>query len=357
MGLSASQARFLQLTARRNDNEYQAQQINQQRTTIADKMQEVSMKYSNGINNRQLCFVTPVGDGSGKDANVTSVRLTYDTITAEYPQGLGYQLVDANGTPVRPNDKKASAIREQALQDLSKARSERYFQVSNGDDNYVDVTGKNFMSTIGNAATIKDANGKTVETEQFAQNVKHMSAAQLHTYCSQMGYSFVANNAEEQSADEQSSVKTFIRTYVDDSKVEAAEQAYKEALAEADAIENESVIYDDRCNEPEYLESQLRAGNWTLLKPTQDLDENGDIKYEEVHYSGVGNISDTLYTDDDASITAEYDAQMDYYQHKDKELELQLQQLETSHNAVQTEIDSVKKVIEKNVEKSFKTFG
>lgn len=347
MGLSASQARFLQLTARRNDNEYQAQQINQQRTTIADKMQEVSMKYSNGINNRQLSFVAPSGDGSG----VESVRLTYDTITAEYPQGLGYQLIDQYGTPVRPNDKKASAIREQALQDLASAKAEQYFQVSTGNDDYVTVSGKNFMTTIGNAVTIKNSNQQSVDTELFAQSVEDMSSVELFNYCSKLGYTFETNNAAEQSE------RTFIRTASDDSKIEAAQQAYEEALAEADAIENESAIYDDRCNDPEYLESQLRAGKWTLLKPTQEVDENGDMKYEQVHYSGVSNITDSLYTEDDASITAEYDAQMDYYQHKDKELELQLQQLETSHNAVQTEIDSVKKVIEKNVEKSFKTFG
>lgn len=347
MGLSASQARFLQLTARRSDNEYQAQQINQQRTTIADKMQEISMKYSNGINNRQLCFAIPSADGTGVD----SVRLTYNTITAEYPQGLGYQLIDANGTPVRPNDKKANAIREEALEALINAKSEKLFQVSNGEEGYVDVTGKNFMATIGNAATVKDSNGQTIETEQFAKNVNDMSAVQLHKYCSQMGYRFEANE-EVKSQD-----TPFIRTSIDDSKIEAAQKAYDMAMAEADAIESETAIYDDRCNDPEYLEAQLRAGKWTLLKPTQDIDENGDIKYEQVHYSGVGNITDTLYTDDDASITAEYDAEMDYYQHKDKQLELQLQQLETSHNAVQTEIDSVKKVIEKNVEKSFKTFG
>ena len=47
----------------------------------------------------------------------------------------------------------------------------------------------------------------------------------------------------------------------------------------------------------------------------------------------------------------------DYWQQKDKELELELQQIQSEHNAIETEIDSVKKVIEKNVDKSFKTFG
>ena len=73
MGLSASQARFLQLTARRNDYEYQAQQINHMRATVADKMQDISMLYSDGMNNRQLCFVTPGENGT----STQSVRLPY----------------------------------------------------------------------------------------------------------------------------------------------------------------------------------------------------------------------------------------------------------------------------------------
>lgn len=41
----------------------------------------------------------------------------------------------------------------------------------------------------------------------------------------------------------------------------------------------------------------------------------------------------------------------------DKALELQLRRVDTQRDAVQTEIDAVRKVIGKNVESSFKTFG
>ena len=44
-------------------------------------------------------------------------------------------------------------------------------------------------------------------------------------------------------------------------------------------------------------------------------------------------------------------------QSQDKMLELTAHQLDTQHNEVQTEYDSVKKVIDKNIEVSFKTFG
>jgi len=41
----------------------------------------------------------------------------------------------------------------------------------------------------------------------------------------------------------------------------------------------------------------------------------------------------------------------------DKALEMQLRRVDTQRDAVQTEIDAVRKVIGKNVEGSFKTFG
>lgn len=41
----------------------------------------------------------------------------------------------------------------------------------------------------------------------------------------------------------------------------------------------------------------------------------------------------------------------------DKALELQLKRIDTQQQAVSTEIDAVKKVIQKNIEGSFKTFG
>lgn len=42
---------------------------------------------------------------------------------------------------------------------------------------------------------------------------------------------------------------------------------------------------------------------------------------------------------------------------EDKNLELRLKQLDTEQDAISTEIDAVQKIIEKNVESSFKIFG
>lgn len=63
MGLAASQARFLQLTARRSNLEYQGQQINQQRLALANE--------SAGLYQRQLTLVVPTPPSSTDDKYYT----------------------------------------------------------------------------------------------------------------------------------------------------------------------------------------------------------------------------------------------------------------------------------------------
>ena len=63
MGLAASQARFLQLTARRSNIEYQGQQINQQRLALANE--------SAGLFQRQLSLVVPTPPSSSDDKFMT----------------------------------------------------------------------------------------------------------------------------------------------------------------------------------------------------------------------------------------------------------------------------------------------
>lgn len=55
--------------------------------------------------------------------------------------------------------------------------------------------------------------------------------------------------------------------------------------------------------------------------------------------------------------TGAYEQQMALVQAIDKELELREKSLDTQHKEVETEYDAVKKVIDKNIEMSFKTLG
>ncbi|MDX2085497.1 MAG: hypothetical protein SFZ03_08925 [Candidatus Melainabacteria bacterium] len=67
------------------------------------------------------------------------------------------------------------------------------------------------------------------------------------------------------------------------------------------------------------------------------------------------NIATTLDPDSDEAIQIQL--QINALQSLDKALELQLRRVDTQQQAVQTEIDAVRKVIDKNIDLTFKTFA
>jgi capsule polysaccharide export protein KpsE/RkpR len=76
----------------------------------------------------------------------------------------------------------------------------------------------------------------------------------------------------------------------------------------------------------------------------------------------MANISGNLFTissnlEPESPEAQQLQARIAAIQAIDKSLELQLRRVDTQHDAVQTEIDAVRKVIGKNIESTFKTFG
>ena len=66
MGLAASQARYLALTARKSDLEYQSQTINTRRIQLAYKTAEIAKAYSEGMNNQKIMYSVPTKTADGK---------------------------------------------------------------------------------------------------------------------------------------------------------------------------------------------------------------------------------------------------------------------------------------------------
>lgn len=112
-------------------------------------------------------------------------------------------------------------------------------------------------------------------------------------------------------------------------------------------------ILETKIEDPAYLENGLRTGLFFLEKRNVEAQDG----WSETAWQGNENIYDSLNTIDDAEAQSEYDKKMARFQHQDKMLELQLKKLENEHKALETEIESVQKVITKNVESSFKTFS
>ena len=105
-------------------------------------------------------------------------------------------------------------------------------------------------------------------------------------------------------------------------------------------------------NDSDWFVRQLKAGNLTLAY--YSIAEKGFLS------TGLDSDESIVEKEDTAAMAiAEqlYKTQMDKIEHQDKQFDLELNKLESEHNALQTEYDAVKKVISGNVEKSFNTFS
>ena len=72
------------------------------------------------------------------------------------------------------------------------------------------------------------------------------------------------------------------------------------------------------------------------------------------------NVSDITEVTDNAAIAkaeAEYNKAMKNIEAKDKRLDIELKNIDTEHNALQTEYEQIKNVISKNIERSFKIYS
>ncbi len=104
------------------------------------------------------------------------------------------------------------------------------------------------------------------------------------------------------------------------------------------------------------------SNDYTAPQLLQGL-QNGTLKIlkadrsEEVDAFNGTAFAVTYNTADDAAADAEYRTKTAALQVKEKRLQMDLQQVEAQQKACESEMDSVKKVMDKNIEKTFKVFS
>lgn len=92
MGLAASQARLLTITARLADNELRSQTINNAKMRLATQSAQASEKYVNALNQSDMMFQNTMLDGTSQNQ-----LLTFNSLTAYSPYNTQYGLVNAAG--------------------------------------------------------------------------------------------------------------------------------------------------------------------------------------------------------------------------------------------------------------------
>ena len=352
MGIAASQARFLGLTARKTNVEFEGQQINQQRTTLSNQ----SANYYNQL----LGMAVPVPpsvddytktvytfeDGSLSNSISTMIAQPNGLYLISYTSSwtddfaavsAGQSIVtrSAKGGPYNVGSKQLRQM-ETRTDDIINAMSDDDLTAFKGKDEYLNTLSNDQIKKL-----MKEENEYIeILNKQYGNDSKWMVRYVQNTSTGTWSPIFNKKNVLDNAIySDNGSSQSNIPAYTIGSAQKTEEVKSVEARMEQDATG--------------------RIINVTL-KPGQP---------DEVTYAVTTNTATDQAKYDDAMNQYEYDkyqydqsiqeinSKIEIIQAEDKNLELRLKQLDTEQDAISTEMDAVQKVIEKNTESTFKTFG
>ena len=316
MGLAASQARFLNLTARKTNIEYEGQQINQQRTTLANQ----SATYYNQM--LTLSVPTPPSTDSyrtisyafttldGYDANVSQVTGQANNATVVYTYSQTENKISATGLyniEKRDNAYKSNGRLIQAVSSNSSLKDEEA------------------TIRVGIQAAQKDAGSTTTDSSALYYMNIGSEASPNYVY-------FTKNELDKAASAPQGSQASNGYRYADITTYNQGK--YTNVVVSRDSSSR--------------IQSLTVNGQSLAVTTNSSTDEAAyEDAYNQYTYETY------LYQQQ----LDEINAQTSVIQAQDKKLELRLKQLDTEQSAISTELESVSSVIKKNTEDSFKTFA
>ena len=347
MGMAASQARFLGLTARKTNLEFEGQQINQQRTALSNK----SANYYNDLLGMSVP-VPPSVDNYTKTVYSFEDGALTNTITSMIAKGNGNYTV--------------SYLR-QWVDDFSAVSAATSIITKNGGTYSIGGTQLRIMT--GNTPTDAEIKADPYLTELKQDGQLAGLVAEEKEYITLLNNKY--NGGDQQG-------KWYVRYVQDTTTGDWTPYFYKE-----DDVTGPNTVYDQNgsslSNIPCYTIGSEQKQEEVKAVPNCKVEKDSTGRYisitipdgngDPITYALTTNTTTDQAAYEDAMNQYEYDkhlydqaideinAKIEIVQAEDKNLELRLKQLDTEQDAIQTEMDSVSKVIEKNVESTFKTFG
>ena len=393
MGMSASQARYLGLIARQSNLEYQGQQINQERTVLSQQ--------STALYNSLLAMEVPTPPS------------TNDFTTVEYSGSDGATNFTLGN--IKPSADGQSYIVEKRTSQVGDALQQRYSTatVVRGEESYtgsyVDPSvATNVITSIagyyvkdentGEWRTATESDFDTVEggyklssgKEYFLQGAGEdkitMKNDGAYTVYGETAYTFQEAKAKYPSLGwggyEQAIKNSFGGNYdVDDFMVffttsdSGAVVPYFSLAEDVQGSDNKAVVYEYIANgqytftesiEGCKLEFDTSGRIQTLQQPIKDSEGN-IIGYTDISLEAATVTDELAYQDAYAQYEyaqyqydktqQEINAKTEIIQQEDRNLELKLQRLDNERTQITTEIEAVSKVIDDNIEASYKTFS
>jgi hypothetical protein len=328
MGMAASEARFLSLTGRKSNVEFQGQQINQQRTTLSNE--------SAAYNQQLLTIQVPTAPSSDSFTKTvysfTDSANNTSTITDLIPElgadgsAKGTYSVAYKSTTTKPG-------------------------TITGQTSFVSTTTGTGASAVTSYTTI----GGQPLTKVGGDSDKNLDTARLQSL---YGSDYSASAAYYKFTTSDGTTST--TNYIDEASLQkVTDGTDKGNLAlykHMGDVTSTDVLTIKNCTLgttasgriSSITSPNLNNGNAVALNASTTTDTSAydnamnEYNYKKEAYNKQMN---------------DINAKLSIVQQQDKNLELQLKNLDTEQNAISTEMDAVKKVISKNVESSFKTFN
>lgn len=300
MGMAASQARLLCITARIHDVEYQAQSIQNAKTQLARLSDAATQEYLEILDGQQMTIGT-----MGKGYEVQTITATFNNLMGENrlvgSSGQKYVIRNERGELVVPDN---------------------VYQA------YMDFKG--FTPFTPDAfATMMMLGGEEASDEEIKEGLR-----------------------DPQLVDRNSSSYKYYYEIFQQIQYCNGKCA---SIASYNGLKN-----GDAANNADFLDNKIRTGGWSI-EIVQNNEKTGEIRLQGTSMSSDTALSSTSEKDIDkvalAKAEAKYEHTMKQIDNKDKKYDMELSRLETERNALTTQYDSVKKVIEDNVERTFGIFS
>ena len=365
MGMAASQARFLGLTARKNNVEFEGQQINQQRTTLSNQ----SANYYNNLLGMSVPVPPSVDDYTKTVYTFQDGALT-NQVTAMISQpngqytvsylrtwtddfsvvGAATSIVNRQGTTpdnyvykvgsdvlYKMATRQEDAINKMSENELAKLRP---------DDDYW----KSLSSDQQKSLLREENEYITLLNDKYGTNSAYMVRYVQNTTTGEWSPYFYKKSDLDNAIvdDDNGNTQSNINCYTIGSETKTEEVKARKGCE----IEKDS------------------SGRYINITIPTEYDKDGNpVAESKVTYALTTETATDQAAYEDAMNQYQYDkyeydqaiqeinAKIEIVQAQDKDLELRLKQLDTEQRAISTEIDAVSQVIQKNTESSFKTFG
>ena len=324
MGMAASQARYLGITARKINIEYEGQQVNQQRTALANE--------SAGLFRRLMSLDSPV----------PPTQSDYYTDVYQYndPTTSDGKVTVTSIEPNQGTDPQTYTVLIKYNEDTPQ------YNVSSNQTVYVNSTSSGNRIYLSNGNNYELTNSIT-DLPEYMLNEFNKNPNLTYTNETTDQYYMFTNSSNG-------------ATYY----INATKTGFDPTTAGSQTVDLLSSMTVERERTETISNATVGTSSSGLYNSIGWTDEEGneyyyDLSVAQEYDEQAYNDAMEQYNVDKANYekeVADINAKTEELQETDRTLELKLKQLDTEQEALQTELDSVKKVIDKNVENVFKTF-